>query len=488
MEQKKDNQKSNFYKILFHKHDSIPVGHFSRNLINKIIDKSNDLYSLKEKNVEYFNPISDFNAFRIQKIYSKFQRNKSAKKYYNSISNRKINKYLSRPLSQYSTVIDLSKNKNSYRVNNLKKSTNNSQYPLLSAIRSYSAFLVDKHNISYGNNISNIEKQNSSKNKNINEYNNYKKQNYIPHKKLQRSSSAKIIQQNVEVSKELKIKNILRHEEKMKLQKKLLKGKLLTALSRHLVINKETFNNYNILYIDKDEDKKDNINDDSKNKKKANIFHFIKNNSDYFSQIRPTFRFEDYYYSPLELLKKYFTNEEINLLKSSPNYFGLNKIPFKNSDFQVNWTLLSKFDSEENKEVISDSDIIENEQKNKNRKFNIEKEKNKLNKIFKERKINKIKREPIKGKDFVSHYERDIEPDEGTVAYFDRKYNKYLSNKEKKMEKKINSLKFKKNKFEYLKKLRTQKIIEEKNIQRICTPIINIIKKNYMRANNNNNL
>lgn len=87
----------------------------------------------------------------------------------------------------------------------------------------------------------------------------------------------------------------------------------------------------------------------------------------------------------------------------------------------------------------------------------------------------------------MSHYERDIDPDEGTVAYFDRKYNKYLSNKEKKMEKKINSLKFKKNRFEYLKNLRTQKLKEEKNIQRICTPIINIIKKNYMRANNSNN-
>ena len=485
MENEKKNRNTNFYKILFHKHDSVPVGRFSRNLINKIIEKSNDLYSLKEKNVEYFNPISDFNAFRIQKIYSKFQRNKSAKKYYNSISNRKINKYLSRPLSQYSTILDLSKNKNSYRIN-LKKSTN-SQYPNLSEIRSYSAFLIDKHNISNGNNLSKIDKQNSSNNKIINEYNNNKKQNYLPKKIQQRSSSAKIIQQNLEVSKELKIKNILKHEEKMKLQKKLLKGRLLTALSRHLVINKETFNNYNILYIDKEEDKKDNIIDESKNKKKANFFHLINNNSDYFSKIRPTFRFEDFYYSPMELLQKYFTNEEINLLKSSPNYFGLNKIPFKNSDFQVNWTLLSKFDSEENKEVISDSDIFGNEQRNKNLKFNNEKEKDKLKRVFREKKINKIKREPIKGKDFVSHYERDIDPDEGTVAYFDRKYNKYLSNKEKKMEKKINSLKFKKNRFEYLKNLRTQKLKEEKNIQRICTPIINIIKKNYMRANNSNN-
>jgi hypothetical protein len=88
----------------------------------------------------------------------------------------------------------------------------------------------------------------------------------------------------------------------------------------------------------------------------------------------------------------------------------------------------------------------------------------------------------------VSHYERDIDPDEGTVAYFDRKYLKYLTNKEKKMEKKINNLKYKKSRFEYLKNLRTQKIQEEKNIQRITSPIINIIKRNYLRSNSNLNV
>ena len=252
------------------------------------------------------------------------------------------------------------------------------------------------------------------------------------------------------------------------------------------MINKETFKNYNILYIDKEEEKKDNDNEVALNKKKSKHFHFTNSNSECFSKIRPTFRFEDYYYSPMELLKKYFTEEEINLLKSSPNYFGLNKNPFKNSDFQVDWTLLSKFISEENKDDMNYQYTVRMEQENKKMKFNIEKENEKLKNIFKEIKKNKRKREPIKGKDFVSHYERDIEPDEGTVAYFDRKYNKYLYNKEKKMEKKINNLKFKKNRFEYLKNLRTKKLQEEKNIQRICNPIINVIKKNYMRANSNN--
>ena len=481
----KNIHKNNYYKILFHKHDTLPVGHFSRNLINKIIEQSNDIYSLKEKNSEYFNPISDINAFKIQKIYSKFQRQKSANKYSSSNSNRKINKYLSRPLSQYSTLIDVSKNKNSYLIN-LKKNNHSKILPI-SDIRSYSAFLVDdKLNIFNANNLSKIEKENFTKNKNINEDNIYIKQNITKKNLEKRCSSAKLINQNIDVSKQLQIKNILKNEEQMKLKKKLLKGRLLTALSRHLVINKETFKNYNILYIDKEEEKKDNDNEVALNKKKSKHFHFTNSNSECFSKIRPTFRFEDYYDSPMELLKKYFTEEEINLLKSSPNYFGLNKNPFKNSDFQVDWTLLSKFISEEKKDDMNYQYTVRMEQENKKMKFNIEKENEKLKNIFKEIKKNKRKREPIKGKDFVSHYERDIEPDEGTVAYFDRKYNKYLYNKEKKMEKKINNLKFKKNRFEYLKNLRTKKLQEEKNIQRICNPIINVIKKNYMRANSNN--
>ena len=56
------------------------------------------------------------------------------------------------------------------------------------------------------------------------------------------------------------------------------------------------------------------------------------------------------------------------------------------------------------------------------------------------------------------------------------------------MEKKINNLKYKKSRFEYLKNLRTQKLQEEKNIQRITSPVINIIKRNYLRSNSNLNI
>ena len=474
----------NFYKILFKKHDTLPVGHFSRNLATKIKDTTNNLLTLKEKNMEHFNPISENNIFKIQRIYSKFKRNKSANKFYNSSSRKIMNKLLSRPLSQYSTIIDLSKN--TYNIN-IKK---NSPFRAYSNNKGEATGIGDNF---WSNNISKIER-NKIKNikkdklkKDIKNINNlYIKKNI--NKKIQerRSSSAQFFFQKKELINQPNIKNLIKHEEEMKQKKKLLKGRLLTALSRHLVINSQTFKLYDIIYKNeenKDENKDENI----KNKIPSNqYFHFTNRNSYCFSNIRPPFRYEDYYYSPMELIKKYFTKEEIIILKSSPGYFGLNKFPFKNSDFEFNPTLLSKFSVEDNKETIDNEHIIKHQRQKA--KFDLDKEMKKIKNIFKEKKIVKKKREPIKGKDFVSHYERDIDPDEGTVAYFDRKYLKYLTNKEKKMEKKINNLKYKKSRFEYLKNLRTQKIQEEKNIQRITSPIINIIKRNYLRSNSNLNV
>ena len=162
----------------------------------------------------------------------------------------------------------------------------------------------------------------------------------------------------------------------------------------------------------------------------------------------------------------------------------MERLPFKNSDFEFNPTLLSKLDYEENSGNYNK--LINREYKfkpNKISKFDLNKEMNKIKRLFKERKKNKAKGKPLKGKDFISHYEREIEPDEGTVQYFERKYFKYLNNKEKRMEKKINMMKYKKSQFEFLKNERTQILEEEKNVQRITAPIINVIKRNYMKGN-----
>ena len=82
-------QQINFYKIIFHKHDRYPVGYYSRNLISKIKDRESPISNHKEKNEDYFNPISDVHTHKIQKLYSKFQTIKSATKYERSFNKKK---------------------------------------------------------------------------------------------------------------------------------------------------------------------------------------------------------------------------------------------------------------------------------------------------------------------------------------------------------------------------------------------------------------
>ena len=481
-------QKINFYKILFNKHDTIPVGRFSRNLNTKIKNKQNEISTYKEKNMEYFNPISEDNMYKILKLYSHFHRNKSANKFLDKNKFKQMDKILSRPLSQYSTIIDLSKN--IYNENSQK----NFPFRPISQDERNSNLIFDKflNNISptpkEKQKIQNMKQFNKKREDNISKF--YIKKNILKKKQLlQRNVSAKYFYPKKDLTIQPNVKTLLQQEKELKRKKKMLKGRLLSAISKHIIINNETFKHYDLIYKNEKEEKK-NENDISENISKKNIydknFHYSNHNSYCFSNIRPPFRYEDTYFSPMELLQKFFTREEIIILKSSPAYFGLNKFPFK-TDVKFNPTLLSKFDVEDNKYNFNES-LPVNKPKKKRIIFDLKKEMQKIKKVFKEKKIKKRKREPIKGKDFVSHYERDIEPDEGTVAYFDRKYLKYLSNKEKKMEKKINNLKFKKNRFEYLKNLRTQKIQEEKNIQRIATPYINIIKRNYLRSNNNINI
>ena len=466
----------NFYKIIFPKNAKYPVGYYSRNLTTKIRDKKNQIYNYEEKNEDYFHPISDNNTLKIQQLYSKFQTIRSATKYNRSF-NKKKEFCFSRPLSQHTTYIGFSKNYSCPFINNTSKTRPMSQ------LNKNSTMFIDNFT---NNNFSKITK--NSNQMNINFIKEKPKLLNRKNNNNDRSCSALLIKRKKDLFNyptNPEIKELLKQEEQIKKKKKELKARLLTALSKDLVLNKGSFNYYNKVFKDEDVKKVDDIIPKKKDKKK--IFYYIKHHPDIFSKSKPPFRYEDYYYSPLEFLTKYFSKEELILLKSSPEYFGLDRLPFKNSDFEFNPTLLSKLEYEENSG--DENKLIIKEKKNiscKKNKFDLNKELNKIKKIFQKRKINKVKRKPIKGKDFVSHYERDIEPDEGTVQYFERKYIKYLNNKEKRMEKKINNIKYRKSQFEFLKNERTQKLEEEKNVQRITNPIINIIKKNYIRANNIN--
>ena len=123
----------NFYKILFNKHDKYPIGHYSRNLVSKIKDKEEQLTNYRGKNNDFFNPISDDHIKKIQKIYTKFQTIKSATKYNSSLYKKK-EKIFSRPISQNTTIIGLSKNNSSPFLINSPKTRPMSQFNQNSAI------------------------------------------------------------------------------------------------------------------------------------------------------------------------------------------------------------------------------------------------------------------------------------------------------------------------------------------------------------------
>ena len=215
----------NYYKILFHKHSTLPVGHFSRNLINQIKDNKNQKSALIDKNSEYFNPISNNNIFKIQKIYSIFRRNKSAMRFHNDSSKKNIKKIISRPMSQKSTLIDYSKNSN-------RKLNEKLYLGQKSNMRSSETTLfLNKYNnesISKIEKIPNINKNylTDLKHQNINK-NLLKKKDLIQKPKNKRSSSAQLIYKIRDQTKESNINNLIKHETKQKEQKKQLKGRLL---------------------------------------------------------------------------------------------------------------------------------------------------------------------------------------------------------------------------------------------------------------------
>ena len=479
-EHKKETEIPNFYKMIFPKNGKYPIGYHSKNLKIKIKDREKQSKTpINNVKNELIFHISDDSSLKLKKIYNKFQKAKSAKKinvnlsHYNLspknlLMNKKYNK-ISRPLSQYSTLIEMPKSNSLLFFKITKKK------------RPFSQF--NKYSTLYEDNIYSCN--NSKINTNKHKFNKINPKTGIKNRIIRNSSSLLFRNKKVNLFNNSSMKDLIKHENELKKKKKELKGRLLTALSKHLVINKDTYNLYNYLFKNDDSSEdiklKDEENDTKFNKKK--MFNSIIHSSNLFSEFKPSFRYEDYYHSPLDFMIKYFTKEEIKLLKSSPDYFGINKLPFKNSDFEYYPTLLSKLEHEQKGEDSDKSAKIEKFVNDESNKIDIKSELNRIRRIFKKKRKSKIKRKPIVGKDFVSHYEREIEADEGTVNYFERKYIKYLSNKEKRMEKKINNIKFKKSRFEFLKNKRTQKIEEDKNIQRITGPVINAIKKNYLRSN-----
>ena len=82
-------------------------------------------------------------------------------------------------------------------------------------------------------------------------------------------------------------------------------------------------------------------------------------------------------------------------------------------------------------------------------------------------------------KPFTFHYERDIDPQEGTVAFFEKRFDKYLKNKIRELKLKMKNNRDNIYKFEFQKK----KIIKNLKKQNYSKKYSEIIKKNYLNIN-----
>jgi hypothetical protein len=88
------------------------------------------------------------------------------------------------------------------------------------------------------------------------------------------------------------------------------------------------------------------INEEYRKKKKLNVItnkspNILNNNFYYIS------KFEDYYNTPDEIIFKNLTDNEVDIIKSDPAYFKLNKDLFENLGILKNRNLLEILNDEE---------------------------------------------------------------------------------------------------------------------------------------------
>lgn len=345
----------------------------------------------------------------------------------------------------------------------------------------------------------NISKINKVKNENIKNI----KYDFKTNRILKKNNSFE-----TSLNKNIKVKYDKNEDLLLELRKHELKERLSRDMKKHFIIDKETLREYDALFKrglrrkknqcleDLEDEPKESFNNNNSCKANSTLnnnksFKININNNYYkcFSVFKSTFRYEDYYFTPLEFLKKYFRNSEIVLMKSFPAYFGLNKAPFKDSNLIFKPTLLQKIEYE---------DKIKNKNMNKSLNIKINKDRfeiKNLKKCYSERKIrnniklinismnNKKNRKKIKFIPFIPNYEREIAYNEGTTEYFEQKFEKYIENKKKRIKEKIENQNYKKNKFEFLKNEHVNKMNAELEIHRQSRPVLESIRKNYVYSN-----
>ena len=195
------------------------------------------------------------------------------------------------------------------------------------------------------------------------EYNNDNKLIFEEQDEYQKAHLNEINIQNLFTEKLWEKNNLEKNEDYTKniaYKKLIMRAKLLKAMKTNIVLRKKEFDEYNTKYYkgskllsEKLKNKKrkdsddDSISDNDNNDIKERPNFITIKQPDIFSEYEYTALFQDYYCSPLELIKKIFTYDEQKIIKLDPIFFRLNKGPFSGVQENMGFSLKEKIDEED---------------------------------------------------------------------------------------------------------------------------------------------
>ena len=147
------------------------------------------------------------------------------------------------------------------------------------------------------------------------------------------------------------------YTKKIAYKKLIMRAKLLKAMKTNIVLKKKDFDEYNNKYYkgmrllsDKLKKKKRKINydcsDSDDNINDMPNFISIKT-PDIFSEYEYTSLFQDYFCTPIELIKKIFNYDEQKIIKLDPIFFRFNREPFLGLQKNMGFNLKDKINEED---------------------------------------------------------------------------------------------------------------------------------------------
>ena len=201
----------------------------------------------------------------------------------------------------------------------------------------------------------NINKINNDQNIKINEKNGQ----LSPH--LNDILNQKLIS---EILNEKKNKEMIEdYEKKLQYRKLIMRAKLLKAIKSSIILKESQYNEFQEKYstgnkllsdkiknrgkIVKEESSDDISESDSDKKGPERPDFYTPKHPDIFSKYEVTSPFQDFYCTPLELIKKVFNTEEQKIINLDPIYFRLDKEPFTGVQKNLRFCLKNKIDEED---------------------------------------------------------------------------------------------------------------------------------------------